>query len=569
MWSSPTVRLYFDGHRDTPLILDLDPNRAIVDASTAAIIAADLDIDYSVFNTLLDNRLNNIDFNEIIALDGTVYKDGNTYKKLVLTTVNNNLSSTFKPSQLTHPNITSEIISAFEKAGFNIHLTPAAQGSPMTFPTTLYYSSYLITFVEVGAPITEAKITFKSSIKPLLDAPYKMFCIPVEDGSVLEVNSQRMPMDKERSVHLASSLGMGLKTGADGFLYDLQLLPYCPIPNEFEFLRDRNGLKYIGGGTEHIDYDLMYDNETPIGCLFYCSQSSFSTRTTSIGTIYLPGVLGSDVDFKVKNECYKFRIVAPNYANYEDFNYFMNYGFDSYDIDCTYKPLTPYIKLNINYKGLYGQDWNDQRGLILGGDYSLPVMNSSWVNYQIQNKNYSNIFDRETQHLQHEKGWNTASAITGAIGGTVIGSVMGGAMGGTAGAIAGGIGAGIAGTTDVLHTIFGQQEAMDYRKDLFQMNLQNIQALPQGLIKTSAFNENSRIWPFLEIYRCTPEEEECVRNKIKYTGMTIGAIGKVSDYLNPEGETWIQGRIIRIEGLEDDTHVASAINKELNMGVFM
>lgn len=71
------------------------------------------------------------------------------------------------------------------------------------------------------------------------------------------------------------------------------------------------------------------------------------------------------------------RLVAPNYANYEDINYFMNYGIDFINIDCTYKPLTPYIKLNINYKGLYGKDFDNNRGLILGGDYSLPIMSDA------------------------------------------------------------------------------------------------------------------------------------------------------------------------------------------------
>lgn len=571
-WSKALVRCFFDGHKDSYSDLSMPANRAIVDAHVNEIKAANLDIDYSVFDTLLDNYLNNLDFNEILALEGRVYKDGNSYKKLVLEEIDNSLTANFRPTTATHPNITQEIINAFNALGYTVDVPPAVSGDPICFPTQIVYSSFVPKFVEVGAPLTEAKITFKSTIKPLIDAPYKMFCTPVADGSVLQVGDIVVPIDKTRSIQIASSLASGLKTGTDGFLYDIQLLPYCPIPDAFTYTDNYNGQLYIGGGTEHIDYDIMYDNNEPIGFLFYCQESSFSTRCTGIGSIFYPSIPRDDpVLFKTYNECYRFRICAPNFSNFDNFNYFMNDGLSYFDIDCTYKPLTPYIKLNINYRNLYGKDWNDQRGLILGGDYSLPVLNDNWINYQIQNKNYSNIFERETQHLEYQHKWEVASSVTGAVAGTVMGAAMGTAMGGMAGGIAGGIGAGLTGTADVLQTIFGQQEAMDYRKDMFQMNLQNIQALPQGLLKTSAFNENSRIWPFVEIYCCTSKEQEYVKNKIQYTGMSLGVIGQVSTFYNPDrlSNSWIQGRLIRIEGLEDETHIASELNRELNMGVYM
>ena len=262
------------------------------------------------------------------------------------------------------------------------------------------------------------------------------------------------------------------------------------------------------------------------------------------------------------------RLVAPNYANYEDINYFMNYGIDYINIDCTYKPITPYVKLNINYKGLYGKDFDNNRGLILGGDYSLPIMSDAWVNYQIQNKNYSNIFDRETQHLEYQHKWQTAAAVTGAITGIAQGALMGNFLGGKKGGVAGGIGAAATGALDIAQTVAGFHESMDYRRDNYEMQLQNIQAIPQGLVKTSAFNYNSKMWPMIEIYHCTDTEKELLRNKIRYSGMTINAIGKLSDYLNPSGETYIQGKVIRIDS-GDEYHLTQEINNELNMGVYI
>lgn len=302
--------------------------------------------------------------------------------------------------------------------------------------------------------------------------------------------------------------------------------------------------------------------------MFWCPYASF---TTDIMTNYpeFPSMsYSSSADFKIDNETTMMRICSPNYANFEDINYFMNYGIDYINVDCTYKPITPYIKLNINYKGLYGKDFNDQRGLILGGDFSLPIMSDAWTNYQIQNKNYANIFERETQHLSRNFGAEMATTITGAVAGTVQGGLLGNYLGGTTGAIGGAVGGAITGGADILTTALLHGEKMDYRKDLYEMNLQNIQALPQGLVKTSSFNYNSKIWPFLEIYSSTDEEKELLRNKIRYTGMTINAIGKIQDYLSPEEQTYLQGNLIRIT-IDDDYHIAQAINQELNMGVYI
>ena len=102
---------------------------------------------------------------------------------------------------------------------------------------------------------------------------------------------------------------------------------------------------------------------------------------------------------------------------------------------------------------------------------------------------------------------------------------------------------------------------------MFNFNISNIQALPQGLVKTSALNYNSKIYPFVEIYGCTEEETEVVRNKIKFDGMTLNVLGSIKDYLNPSDMTYIQGRVVRIN-INEDSHMANAINSELNKGVY-
>ena len=72
-----------------------------------------------------------------------------------------------------------------------------------------------------------------------------------------------------------------------------------------------------------------------------------------------------------------------------------NGGVSFFNIDCTYKPYNPYIHVNPNFGRLYGGDFDDSRGLIVGGDFSLPQTTSAWESYQLSNKNFQASFDRQ------------------------------------------------------------------------------------------------------------------------------------------------------------------------------
>lgn len=524
----------------------------------------DLNINANIFNTVLSDYFNNEDYQEILKLKDKIYNDNGVYKKVTLSTVDGEKYLDHNSYSNTEPNIIQTVENELTNKGCEVGTYN--QSSTKALPMRIYYSSFTLTLEVVGSPITSANVTLKSTIKQLSDAPYKMFCIPVADNAILKVGNTQIYTNRERMLQLANSIATNLKAGSDGFLYDLQLLPYCPIEDKFALTSGVNGIEYIGEGTEHKDYDVIKDGEdNAVGYLFYCDKSSFTTDIKNIWSSYTPKLdIAKPIEFKTKNETYMFRLCSPNFSNFEDFNLFKNYGVDYINVDCTYKPLTPYIKLNINYKGLYGKDFNDQRGLILGGDFSLPIISDQWVNYQIQNKNYANIFERETQNLEYKHKWNMASTVTGAAVGTAAGA-LGGAMLGNA--AAGGIGAAAGGILDIIGTAATHAEDMDYRRDIYQYRIQNVQALPQGLVKTSAFNFNSRLHPFIEIYNCTAEETEIVKNKIKYSGMTLNLIGSIKDYLNPSDITYIQGKIIRIN-INEDYHVAQELNKELNMGVY-
>ena len=84
--------------------------------------------------------------------------------------------------------------------------------------------------------------------------------------------------------------------------------------------------------------------------------------------------------------------------------------------------------------------------------------------------------------------------------------------------VVGAVAAGINLATGIASNIMSDKlrdEQINLKKDLFNYNLQNIQALPQSVSKTAAFNINSKYVPFLEKYTCTEEEKNALRDKLK------------------------------------------------------
>ena len=290
-------------------------------------------------------------------------------------------------------------------------------------------------------------------------------------------------------------------------------------------------------------------------------------------------------DIKIKNECDMYRITSPNFMSIYEFKKTkLKEGLKSFNIDCTYKPFNPYIKVNPNYDdSLYAvQDFNDNMGLIITGDFSLPMLSDAWVNYELSNRNYQALFNRQIANLdvnqQIAKEQQQFQAITGSItasiGGAASGAVAGAKIGGPYGAAAGAVIGGVAGTSlgiaggiaDAQWLERQQTEARSFAIDQFNYQLGNVQALNATVTKGSPLTYNNKVWPILEYYTCTEEEKNVLRNKLKYDGMTIMAINTLRAYLG-EG-TRVKGQMIRLENLNDDSHIAQAIYEEVDKGFY-
>lgn len=413
-----------------------------------------------------------------------------------------------------------------------------------------YYNSdnYVIELEE----IIEGKqsVVISAGRNKLIDAPYDMFAIPYGELEIIG--------DTSWKTNLTSALNIAQAIAEQGatWLYDLQLLPYFPIQ---QLLNLENKIN-LTGLVEGQDYNIVGTENSKNTILFWAKISNFSVN---IPYNYMVK------NTKLEDICDIWRLSSPNYQGIFEFSMAKNGGCSYIEADCTYKPYNPYIKLNPNFSRLYGQDFNDARGLICGGNFSVATTTDAFKNYEINNKNYQNIFDRQISNLEVKRKYEVIQQIPQALAGTGQGVALGGVAGGVAGAVAGGIASGLGGIADMMISRELYRENKSYQTDLYNFNLQNIQARPDSLTKAGAFTLNNKIFPFIEYYSCTEEEKEAIEKKIKYNGMTIGRIDTLINFINQGDPQFFQGQIIRIDDLGEDYHIAIEIFNELKKGVYI
>lgn len=322
--------------------------------------------------------------------------------------------------------------------------------------------------------------------------------------------------------------------------------------------------------------------------LYLANHFLLQSAETGSGNVYKVHSISQDIienlafgfdamNVKIKSQTELVRLVSPNYSSFFDINVQYNKGINYFNIDCFYKPYQPYIHVNPDFNGLYGKDFDDVRGLICGGDFSITLTNDAWSTYQLNNKNYQAIFDRNMQSLELNNSVQKMNDIATTFAGTLQGAaagmgsgaaLLGGPWGAAAGLAIGTVASAIGGAADLQNNEILRNEAMSNQRDQFGYQLKNIQALPQGLMKTSSLNNNNKLYPFLEHYTSTAEEKHALENKITYNGMTIMRIGTPSEFIKNESGTYIKGKLIRTT-IQDDSHLISEINAELNQGVYL
>ena len=435
-------------------------------------------------------------------------------------------------------------------------------------------------YVATGAYVDLEKIdtaslstTIPSTRHKLEDAPYDMFCMPY--GSILfgreaNTNQNISSIDASSSLSVTQRIATNIATQLDANCYDIQILPYCPLPDSMIGNFNYFDLTHMAEG---VDYNFITADNDPVGVMFWLRKSNF-TKTLN----YSITVPTDALNLKVANETDIYRLVSPNYASIYEFSVAKNYGVAQFFVSCSYKPINPYIKVCPKFKGYNGNNFIDPRGLILSGDFSMPRIQDAWINYELQNKNYHAMFDRQVESMNLQSGYqhasDVASATLGALSAGAQGYMMGNMAGmGGAGTVAmAGIMSGLsmgAGVADVAMKSALRKEQISLYEDLFKYQNGNIKALPNTLTNVSALNPDNLLFPQLEYYTATPEEKNALKEQFKYRGMSINAISTLSDYI-AETPSYIKGKFIQLpQAIQENYHYANEINNEINMGVYI
>ena len=488
-------------------------------------------------------------------LNGKIIYESTTglYRRVIVhqTPKNNNILNITS----NYPTLRFLMNSNCNKEGTNWSLSGTPDAN--SFKAQYSYIEYTITYEQIFSKAT-VTISDPDNRYHLEDQPYDMFCIPYSDDLQIYKNgAEFVKSNKSIAVNMATQIAAA--TGSAN-VYDVQLLPYCPA----RYCILDNGTFDIQNAK--VDTIKKEGEESAIGVILWATTSAFTLDILHEISVE---------DAKIESQTDMWRLTSPNFNGQFEFNAAKNGGVQSFNVDCNYKPFNPYIHINPNFGLLYGQDFNDARGLICGGDFSLPQISNAWANYQLNNKNYQAIFDRQIQNMEVNNRVQRTREITGAALGSVqagIGGAVSGSMFGPVGAVVGGVASMAAsaggGAADVMLNEQLRNEALDYKRDMFGYELGNIQALPTSITKTSAFTYNNKIFPILEYYTCTDKEKQALKDKIKYNGMTVMRIGTIGEFLGDGELQYIKGRIIRIDGIEDDFHYLKAIAEEIFKGAF-
>lgn len=420
-----------------------------------------------------------------------------------------------------------------------------------------------------GQTTFKAKLTTDASNLTLTDAPYDMFCMPYSNS--LQIKTKEGTYTARQEVAMAVMNAIANKYAGSKTVLDIQLLPYCPLPeylttNELDLTKDSS----LATGSTNYYYVKDGTNTATLGVFIYCSKS-----TNNFTIPYSIPI----TEKKIQVCCDKYRLCSPNYSDIFEFNAAMNDGVDYFNVDFTYKPFNPYIHINPNFKALYGNNVFDgkttPRGLICGGDFSITMLTGAYETYSLQNKNFQASFQRQIQNMTTQQDiqrtQDKASAIFGSLSGVSSGAMVGsigGPVGTVVGGVVGGVSSLIGGSIDYAMNEKLRTEAINYTTDMFNYQIGNIKALPDTLAKLTALVANNFIYPVIEYYTCTDTERQALKDKIKYNGMTVNRIGKISQFIQPK-PSYIKGSLIRLENITDDFHLIKTISDELYKGVFI
>lgn len=449
----------------------------------------------------------------------------------------------------------------------------------------IYYQgtgpTYQVSYQEISGSQLEFDWNFTQA-RTDDSVPYGCIAIPYKNLRYLNINDYHLNATPALATLLMASLGSSI--------YDIQILPFCPLlgvwhDNEDALQIDDNDYGYVNPDTaspgQPWDYTWIYRHGTStkdIPILF--PHDINLIKTFNYNPPQVRAVVYEE-DLKLANQCEYFSLVSPSWDTQFDYSHARGGSVEVFTIQQTLKPYLPYIKVCPQFTNLYGQSFNDGRGIICTNNFTYTQINNAWAEYKLQNMNYQAAFDRQIQSMDvtYETNRNLtkknldittsmglAGGALGVAGGIASGNVLGVAGGGLS------IGGVITNRMKTENSLAAQKtlynEQRQYAIDQHNYDLQNIKARPNTLTKVDALNPTNRTFPVLTRYMCTDEEANIFKDKIKYEGMTLNCMGTLLSYTDEENLTFVKGQLIRLENFEEDSHMANYIASEVAQGFF-
>ena len=311
------------------------------------------------------------------------------------------------------------------------------------------------------------------------------------------------------------------------------------------------------------------------------TNENFKINDTPIKAMFLDA---DDLEFytdmadltEINKECDTIKIVSPSRASQYLFRPYNNDGIMEFKTKITLRPYNTIIYVRPSTKGLLMYDYDDKDCLIISEDFSLTAVTSEWTNYIYNNRNYNDVFERQIQGREFERTWErkieeaqkksdewTSRNISAQKASTYTGNLP------IISSVAGAIGTAFQDQTylqmaqiDRQYNEAMYQEGIQLSRDLFEMQLENVQSQPIVPSKISTLDAKLLPGVYLEYYSSNPSELQAINDFYKFNGNRVDAYGTFSQYLG----WFVRGKIIISQFYTQPE--LDELNRRLGMGIF-
>lgn len=356
---------------------------------------------------------------------GSIFKCGNEYYKLASIQTSEEISC-----EMYAYSASTLAISVRDELGSTIDNRDAV-GMNNVDPITVTYANKITRRLYLE-PIDNKAVCVKNSFKISSTrntcGAYDIIATPYKTPEDVGIKIDGIYQDPTNSLNLFQTM---TATWSDQVVYDIQVLPYCPIKQ-----LSNVSITTVFGLNKDVDYTPYYDETSAItGYIFYGSSADINFNIA-----YNIPAITTKTDYI----CKKYRLNAPNFGSSYDIPVAQNWGVDEFNISMTPLPYSPWIKISPVFKGLNGANYNDSRGLIINGSLQITQITDAFAQYQYSNSNYQSIFDRQIENSEKlysiQKTQNiisgAANVVSAGINGAAAGALVGGPVGAGVGAVA-------------------------------------------------------------------------------------------------------------------------------------